>query len=145
MSKLSIENVTLGADPEVFLVRINDEKEEFIPSLGIIPGDKWDPHPISDKGHFILKDNVAAEFCIPPCQNKEQFAEEINFVMEYLRKTIPAELSLSSKASAEFEKKYLNNKFNRTFGCMAEFSAHTMSMIAPPDARGNLRTTGGRQ
>lgn len=56
---VEIKNVTIGADPELFM-RSKDDGE-FVPSFNIIKGDKYNPTPISDEGHNISCDNVMFE------------------------------------------------------------------------------------
>jgi hypothetical protein len=100
-----IKNVKIGADPEVFL--INKEKNKHISAIGLFPGTKDEPSPISDKGHGILTDNVAVEFVFPPADNKEKFWENIKYCLDYIENNCPKELSISDKVCVDFDKDQL--------------------------------------
>ena len=74
-------NITLGCDPELF---VKDFDGNLVSAIDKFGGTKENPKPISDNGHCIQEDNVAVEFNIPPCIDKESFVREIDFVMDHL-------------------------------------------------------------
>ena len=63
-----LNNITIGADPELFL--INTETGKVVSSIGIIPGEKGNPYRSKDmpKGFGLEIDNILAEFNIPPAK-----------------------------------------------------------------------------
>jgi hypothetical protein len=54
-----IENVMIGADPELFL-KVKGKKS-YVPSYDYISGDKHNVTPITEDGHGISSDNVMVE------------------------------------------------------------------------------------
>ena len=83
-----IDNVTIGADPELFL--INSKTGEVVSSIGIIPGEKGNPYRSIDmpEGYGLEIDNILAEFNIPPVRTKEDFIEAITYMKNYIKKFI---------------------------------------------------------
>lgn len=109
-------DITLGSDPEIFI----ESQGQIISAIGMIPGSKHEPHPISDEGHFIQTDNIAMEFNIPPCKNKEDFIKNINFVKDYLSVIAKANgAELSTKASSEIDPIFLDHPQAKEFGWKA--------------------------
>lgn len=135
-----IKNVTLGADPEVFLERDG----QIISAEGLIGGTKYEPKLISDEGHSIQEDNIMAEFNIPPCDNAEDFVHHISYVKDYLdmvARTHGATLNFS--ASADVAPKYLRTPQAREFGCMPDYNVYLKDTNPSPKRGGTLRTCGG--
>jgi len=137
-------NVTVGADPELFLV---NKIGKFISSIGIIGGSKDTPKPISTNGHAIQEDNVAIEFNIPPADNAFKFVEDIDYVLSHIKEnyTKPLNLELAIVPSAVFATDQLNNEKAQTFGCDPDFNAYSLQENPKPVAGhgGSLRTAGG--
>lgn len=133
---------SIGCDPEIFL---KDKSGELISSVGLIGGSKWKPQPISDKGHFILEDNVAVEFNIPPSNNCHAFISHINFTMDYLlSKTTSMGLEFSTLASASFPEEQLNTPDAQNFGCEPDYNAWTNKINKRPYIEDQtLRSCGG--
>lgn len=125
LSKNRIKDITIGSDPEMFLYSIKEQK--YVPVCGLVGGTKDKPKPISDNGHFIQEDNVAVEFCIPPCETSEEFINNINFVKNYLQTNILDEKSLILKciSSTRFEYDDLQSEQAQLFGCEADYNAYT--------------------
>lgn len=139
MKKL-VSNISLGADPELFLYK----NGEIISAEGLIGGTKQKPKLISDKGHAIQEDNVMIEFNIPPSRSCNEFKDNINFVLSYL--TTLAEVhnaELRIIASAELDKKYLNTKQAKLFGCDPDFNVYLKDINKSPNSSSTLRTCGG--
>ena len=66
---MEILNVTIGSDPELFI--INKKTNKVVSSIGLIPGEKGNPYRTKDmpEGFGLEIDNILAEFnpaAIPP-------------------------------------------------------------------------------
>lgn len=140
-----ITGVTIGADPEFFIY--SELEEKFIPSIGLIGGNKNYPTMITSEGHAIQEDNVMVEYCVPPACTSEEFIKNINFVKEYINETILQKLGYVPKyiASARFDLDDLDHRQAREFGCMPDYNAWLegkCNVFAKP-ADSSLRTAGG--
>lgn len=139
-----IKNITIGSDPEMFIY--DNFMESFVPVCGMIGGTKKNPIAITDNGHSLQEDNVAVEFCIPPCKTKEDFIENINFVKNYIENTIlkPRDLSLKCVASARFNPNDLLSEQASVFGCDPDNNAWSLkqNVIDRDNIDKNLRSTG---
>ncbi len=132
---------TVGADPELFL----RNQEQLISVVGILGGSKVNPLPIGE-GCAIQEDNVAAEFCIPPAMDVNQFTASIQYALSDINTRAEAlGLTLAKlTASGEFSKDQLNNRQARTFGCDPDFNAYTgEANPRPRTANKLLRSAGG--
>jgi hypothetical protein len=135
-----ITNILIGTDPELFL----EKDGEIISAEGLIGGTKYEPIPISDKGHAIQEDNIMVEFNIPASDSAVDFVNNINFVKDYLN--VLTEIrgcKLNYSASAEINPKYLKTPQAKLFGCEPDFNVYLKAMNEAPKAGGNLRTCGG--
>lgn len=141
MTKLCINNILIGADPEVFLQERRNQ--EFMSAIGLIGGTKRSPRPISDVGHYVQEDNVAVEFNIPPSKNAESMTAHINRCLNWVTKNIHDNLEISHKCSARFRPDLLNNEKAQHFGCDPDLNAWTKQVNNKPEESGNLRTCGG--
>jgi hypothetical protein len=134
-------NITIGSDPEVFI----EKNGEIVSGIGLIPGTKHEPHPISKKGHFIQTDNIAFEFNIPPCKTEEEFVENINFVKEYLDTVAKSNsCSLSTKSSGLINPEELKHPQAMEFGCEPDLNPYLKEINPKPESKDwNLRCVGG--
>lgn len=143
---MTLSNVTVGADIEVFLQHRKTKK--IISAEGIIKGTKEIPFVFDNENPFfcISLDNVLAEFCIPPARTAAEFAANIKRSMNYISSTIPEELCIAVLPSANLDRKFLATLNAQTFGCEPDFNAYTGFInngfsLSKPDP--TLRSAGG--
>tara|TARA_R110000822_G_scaffold302649_2_gene426978 strand:+ start:26589 stop:27395 length:807 start_codon:yes stop_codon:yes gene_type:complete len=135
-----IKNISLGADPELFVERDG----EIISAEGMIGGTKEEPKYISEDGHAIQEDNIMVEFNIPPCTDEEAFVDNLTHVEEHLETLLAVQgCSLNYSASAEVDPKYLTTIQAKMFGCEPDFNVYLKAPNTPPDPNGTLRSAGG--
>lgn len=136
------ENVTLGCDPELFLV---DETGKFISAVGLIEGTKEKPDPIDDLGNALQIDNVSVEFNIKPASNKAEFLGSINKVLDVLEERMrEKKLFLSIVPATEFHWDQLQTMQAQTFGCEPDFNAWSGEVNPKPYCDNlQLRSAGG--
>lgn len=140
-----IELITIGADPELFLINDNNEG---VPSEEYFKGDKNYPFSLEKelgKGFNILCDNVMVEYNIPPVINKEDFIDSNKKVLKYINEVTPDYIHIDISASKYFNKDKLQSKLARTFGCAEDYTVYDLSKINKVKASKNntLRTAGG--
>lgn len=133
-----ILNVTLGADPEVFLQTLNGEPQS---SEGIIPGTKEEPTVISEAGHAIQPDNVMCEFNIPPVIDEDSWVRELQFCLNYIRDEYG--YPVATVPSMEFPPEALSTEQGKQFGCSPDFSAWSTMPFEPPVPPKKMRYAGG--
>lgn len=141
-----VKNVTIGADPELFL--INKKTGKVVSSIGIIPGEKGAPYRSDDmpKGYGLEIDNILAEFNIPPVTTKEDFVTAITYMKNYIKKYIKSknpDLDILCTASMEVDEDQLQSSEAKLFGCSVDYNVYTQQ--ANPKPKGeqtNLRSAG---
>jgi len=133
--------VTLGADPEVFFEYLGRP----VSAIGLIGGSKETPRSTGEDGFFVLEDNVAAEYNIPPATSPTAFSDNVARGLAHVESYAKAnDRVLSFLASASFEPKELDNPQAQEFGCMPDYNAWTYAMNEPPHTEdANFRTVGG--
>ncbi|HMU97844.1 MAG TPA: hypothetical protein PLJ37_10310 [Chitinophagales bacterium] len=130
---------TIGCDPEVFLLQNGNIKS----AIGLIGGNKQKPLKISEVGHYILEDNVAVEFNIPPCNSFESFANEVEFTLNELKKKLNT-YDFSTESALVFPDNELNTADAWVFGCEPDYNAWTLQENEKPNCEEkNLRSAGG--
>lgn len=122
-----IENVTIGADPELFL--INEKTGKVVSAIGIIPGEKGNAWvgPGMTEGFGLEIDNILAEFNIPPAQTKEEFTKSITFMLNYIDKfvkNINPDLGIKCTASQIVDEDQLQHPEAKRFGCSPDYCAY---------------------
>jgi len=119
---MKIENVTLGSDPEIFLVDENDTTR-FISAIGKIGGTKEYPRHVGD-GIALQEDCTAVEFCIPPSKTKEELVSNIEMGLLKIAKAIEGKgLNMAIVASAHFANEELLHPLAVLAGCDPDFCA----------------------
>lgn len=131
---------TIGADPELFL---KDKYNKYKSAVHLIGGNKWNPLPLDDKGNAILEDNVAVEFNIAPATTYQEFKDNINYVLNYIKKLLP-EYSFSKESAISFPQEELNTPESLMFGCEPDYNAWSLKINPRPFTEdSNLRSAGG--
>lgn len=132
--------VTIGADPEVFLC---NTKRLVIPACGLIGGSK--EHPVPVPSGALQEDNVMAEFNVDPSNNIDTFVANVNTVYDELVKRANTHgLGVARRASAHFPTFLLEQHPQAlAFGCEPDFSAYTLDVNPTPDVNSTLRTCAG--
>jgi hypothetical protein len=133
--------ITIGADPELFLV---NQDGKFISSIGRIGGSKHAPKDIG-QGCAIQEDNVAVEFNIAPAESVDAFVKSIDYTLDHLEKVVRQQgLSLSVTASKVFDADQLVHIRAKVFGCEPDYNAWTLKENTSPRAKNKaLRSAGG--
>lgn len=143
--------ITLGADPEVFVM---DETGAVTIGCGKIGGTKHNPLPLSD-GYFIQEDNVMAEYNVPPVGVKDadgvyQFARTMKrgarLVAEYLKTKDLYPLWGQGRTEFELVTLQAGGAKALEFGCSPDFDAYANGDAAPkvdPEVLGTTRYAGG--
>lgn len=141
-----ITNVTIGADPELFI--INSKTGKVVSSIGLIPGVKGDPYvdECMPKGFGLETDNILAEFNIPPCTNKAEFINNIEWMKNYIRSFIKAkdpDLDIKCIASEVVDDDQLQSAEAKLFGCSVDYNVYTEDVNPKPKGEStNLRSAG---
>ena len=129
--------ITIGTDPEVFLIDANDRLVSVVGRLG---GTKEIPKPIG-KGCAVQEDNVMAEFNTPPCTTVDHMWESINRCRSYIEGTTG--LKTLVKASAIFDEEQLKHKQAQIFGCDPHWNVYTEEQESPDCVGSLMRSCGG--
>lgn len=143
---MKIKEVTIGADPELFI--INEKTKKVVSSIGIIPGVKGDAWKSDDmpEGFGIEVDNILGEFNIPPCKTREEFVNNIEYMKNYIDRFVKEynpELGIQCVASREVDDDQLQSDEAKLFGCSPDYNAYTMKQNkAPNGGSTNLRSAG---
>lgn len=122
-----IKNITIGADPELFL--INKHTGNVVSAIGLIPGEKGNPWvgPGMSEGFGLEIDNILAEFNIPPAGTKEEFRKSITFMLEYIEafvKNINPDLGIECVSSRVVGEDQLQHPEAKRFGCSPDYCAY---------------------
>lgn len=136
MNKLliDIKNITIGSDPEFFIV---DKHKEAFPSIGIINGTKDEPEQ-KGNGFAILKDNVLVEGNIPPAHSEAEYVEYMTTLQQMINSVLEIHgLEIYASDSMKYKNRFLDHPEANVFGCSAyknawmigTFSAENMSHL----------------
>lgn len=141
-----LENITIGADPELFI--INSKTGKVVSSIGLIPGLKGEPYRSDDmpEGFGLEIDNILAEFNIPPVTTQKDFVQAIEYMKDYIRKFVKAknpDLDILCAASRMVDTDQLQSPEAKLFGCSVDYNAYTQAPNPKPEGeRTNLRSAG---
>jgi len=139
-----MKSMTLGCDPEIFLV---DHQQNLISAIEKIGGSKSIPRPLFKlgKGFAVQEDNVALEYNIPASRSADEFAKNINKIMKHLSKEVSGMgLAFSNLSAAIFPPEQLEHPRALEFGCDPDYNAWTLDVNPKPKADNpGLRSCGG--
>lgn len=142
----SWNEITIGADPELFI--INEKTKKVVSSIGLIPGEKGNPYvPDNVPAGFGLEtDNILAEFNIPPVNNEGAFINNIEYMKQYIDtfvKSVNPDLGILCAASKIVDKNQLQSPQAKLFGCDVDYNVYTASPNPKPKGNStNLRSAG---
>lgn len=138
-----IENVVVGADPELFLT---DLEGNYKSAVGQIGGSKRHPLKITSNGHALQEDNVAVEFNIPPAKSVEDFCKDIKFMLSVIEEKVKNKFKLSFDPAVLFPPEELDTPQAKRFACIPDYNVWTdRPTVVPryPPPLDRLRTAGG--
>ena len=131
--------ITVGADPEFFLLR----DKQHVSAIGLVGGTKDYPRPLTKEGCAVQEDNVSVEFNIAPSHNHKEFIEQIQFVLQEIQKELP-QYEFSQESAVLFAPTELQHPNALVFGCEPDFNAWTKEINPRPQAAdAALRSAGG--
>jgi hypothetical protein len=114
-----------------------------VSSIGVIDGTKGVPQPMAS-GSFLMKDNVAIEFGMPPASSETEWVDRLTSTYFEVHEYLPDHLRLVCKSSAVFPEDQLNNAEACEFGCMPDFNAWTRKQNPVPNPPlSGFRSCGG--
>lgn len=148
--RIKKSSVTIGGDPELFLV---DKEGNAVSAIGKVPGSKEEPFVLEHlgEGFAIQTDCCSVEFNLPPVNFIEhhhevsaaRFKTNVDAMLCYIRSIIPAGLDLSFKTSIEFSDEDLEHPQAREAGCSVDYNAWELCPNEKPDfVSTNVRCNG---
>lgn len=137
-----LANVTIGADPEIFVAR----RGNIISGHDLPFGTKTSPR--ATPNGTVQVDGMALEVNVRPSAGRLEFIKNCASVLSDLDKLLKAsdrEMYLVVQPSATFSEEYLAGlpETAKELGCNPDWNAYEMRENQRPDATGNFRTTGG--
>lgn len=132
--------IKIGCDPEFFLM---NSSGKIVSAEGIVPGDKLNPHVV--KKGTIQVDGFAAEIGINPADSAEEFADNVETVLEEIKRYTGDHKFIFKDHNVFGDDVYLGVSDKcRELGCDPDYSAYTKvaNPVPVPNPRG-LRTAAG--
>ena len=134
-----MDKVTVGADPEFFVVHTTEEKGEHHFSIeGLIGGTKESPLPIPglSTGCMGQEDNVMAEFNVPPSSRYDHFGAYCTNTRTQLLQLIrnnahDQNIQISTECEVLYPYEYLQTPQSRMFGCSPDQNAYKGGTVFP--------------
>lgn len=144
----TIENVTLGCDPEIFLLD-GQQGGKLIASCDKIGGSKDAPLQITGlaRGFAVQEDNVALEFCIPPATTSAEFVQSVTTALNAIEHCYVQPIGLTyafGVSSHLFDPDQLTTEKALQFGCDPDFNIYTGYENPKPSAGDSLGADGYR-
>lgn len=137
---LNITKVTVGADPEFFL--IDTKTGEYVSAHDMVPGTKEAPEPLACGA--VQVDGTAVEFNIDPAETVEQFVYNIKRVTEQIRKIIPERYQFVYQSSVMYNREYFRKLPAKAveLGCNPDYNGYTFRYNPIPNAGTTTMRTG---
>ncbi len=124
---IDINNITIGSDPEFFIV---DKNNDAFPSIGIFNGTKEEPEQ-QGGGFALLKDNVLVEGNIPPAHNEAEYVEYMTTLQFMMNSVLELRgLKLFAADSMKFKPRFLEHPEANVFGCSSYKNAWEYGMFS---------------
>lgn len=110
-----INNVTIGSDFEVF---IKNNNGEVVNAKNYVKGTKNKPYNFDKRDKYFCTslDNVLAEGNIPVSVSAKQFSDNMLYVLNYIKNTLPKGFDILATPAVEMNPKYLLTKEAIEFG-----------------------------
>lgn len=140
--KINKDTLTIGSDPELFLV---DQDGKAVSAIDKIPGSKNEPFELPElgKGFAIQTDCCCVEFNVPPVNNSIDFYKNIETMFGYIRSIIPQGVDITTATSMQFDDKDLEHPQAKEGGCSADYNAWELKVNSKPKlAKTNWRCAG---
>lgn len=115
--------VTVGTDPEFFLIDRRGDYPEYIPAHHFFAGTKEEPMQV-DENVSLLTDNVMLEANVPPASSADELVGNISHIMSVIRSYLPEGIELAIVPDAFFNEKERDDKYYE-FGCDPDFNIWT--------------------
>jgi len=142
MSQFDLANITIGADPEIFV----GKRDEIISAHWLPFGTKAKPRD-TDNGS-VQVDGMALEVNVRPSKSRFEFVKNCTAVVQDLEKLVKEadpEMYLIVRPTAFFTPAYIESlpETAKELGCNPDWNAYELRENERPDATGNFRTSGG--
>lgn len=138
---MTIKNFSIGSDFELFLM--DKEKSKVVNAKPYVKGSKRKPYNFDQSSPFWCTslDNASFEGNIPPASSPEEFSQNIQKVIDYLKGTLPENIVPIHNCAVRFDPSELQTREAMTLGCESSMNAYTGYENPRPDASiTNLRT-----
>lgn len=134
MNLIDINNITIGSDPEFFIVT---KDGNAYPSTDLFKGTKDNPED-QGGGYAMLKDNVLVEGNIPPAKSEEEYIRFMITLQDMINSVLAIKgMKLFASDSMKYKERFLKHEEANVFGCSAykngwmygSFEAENMSHL----------------
>lgn len=139
-------NLTLGSDPEVFILNTKLNKIVSVENLiknELGEGTKQNPLKLTN-GFSLQEDNALAEYNIPPCKTISEWVDAHNYGITAINAILPDYHKVVIETSAYLDWEELGTAQTMEAGCEKDINVYTLNYNDSPDlSLTNLRVAGG--
>jgi hypothetical protein len=138
----NIPNITIGADPEFFVVEARDGTAWS--AVDLVPGSKREPFAVT--GGAVQVDGLALEINVNPSSTRQEFMGNIATVMHDIEAFLPPHLKIAHGLPyLEFPQNVLDMQPPHALelGCEPDYNAYTGLPNPRPNGTVNFRTAAG--